>query len=674
MDGVIFKQKRNPDTGRFEWCAENEDTTDFCQDLARAAYADMLHDEERNKLYFQALKNVIQRQKSLKNDPVHVVDIGTGTGLLSMMAAVSGADKITAIEAFEPVAIIARKIIQLNGFADKVNVISRRSTDIYSDEIAERGDIAVAEVFDTELIGENALKTFSDAQKELLKPGAKIIPCKAKFFAQPVSSDHVLNWHVAKSISLPSYNVRLCVPPNLQNCPGLDTVHDIQLSQFRNFRPILEPIEVFQFDFEKAIAFDEHKTFLLNLPGENLTGGGKLDAIFTWWELDMDGTGNLILSTKPDWSDSKNVRWRDHWIQSIYFLPESVDLTPNSNLYLNASHDEYSFWFSASNVEMKKQKQPYKRPLCTCSLHKILTRTNIARFNDSQRYERFCKIAQKIVKDKSCVAFGDCTLLPLLALQMGAKEVYLIEAEDETQKFLKSYADFNSLGTKLHMVHGMAELPETAKFGVVLADPFFASSLLPWHNLHIWRLIDDLKQFGMLTDDCQVIPNKAEICAIPVEFEHLWKIRAPVGKVEGFDLKPFDDVIQAAIKNECDQIELQPLWEYPSTALSESRVLMTFDLNGPSLHQNVHSSTEFAFHRAAKCNGIAMWMNFYFDDQLLETTGPVSSTVTGQNPKWTVTAKQSVHFPKFPLKTASNLKVDCHFDHKDEAFFKFSIF
>ena len=43
---------------------------------------------------------------------VHVLDIGTGTGLLSMMAAVEGVDSITACEEFLPMAACAEKVIQ----------------------------------------------------------------------------------------------------------------------------------------------------------------------------------------------------------------------------------------------------------------------------------------------------------------------------------------------------------------------------------------------------------------------------------------------------------------------------------------------------------------------------------------------------------------------------------
>ncbi len=33
---------------------------------------------------------------------------------------------------------------------------------------------------------------------------------------------------------------------------------------------------------------------------------------------------------------------------------------------------------------------------------------------------------------------------------------------------------------------------------------------------------------------------------MPVEFKDLWKIRAPVGVVEGFDLSFFDDLVQVS--------------------------------------------------------------------------------------------------------------------------------
>ena len=56
--------------------------------------------------------------------------LGTGTGLLSMMAAKLGADSITAIEEFGPIANCAEKIIHENGFSDKIKLVRKRSTDV----------------------------------------------------------------------------------------------------------------------------------------------------------------------------------------------------------------------------------------------------------------------------------------------------------------------------------------------------------------------------------------------------------------------------------------------------------------------------------------------------------------------------------------------------------------
>ena len=57
----------------------------------------MLHDDERNKMYHQAITLAIQsmHERGMK---AKVLDIGTGTGLLAMMAAQAGADVVTAVE------------------------------------------------------------------------------------------------------------------------------------------------------------------------------------------------------------------------------------------------------------------------------------------------------------------------------------------------------------------------------------------------------------------------------------------------------------------------------------------------------------------------------------------------------------------------------------------------
>lgn len=65
---------------------------------------------EQNRLYYEGLKSAIALKRA-QGEKVHVLDIGTGTGLLSMMAAKIGADSITAIEEFRPMANCAEKYL-----------------------------------------------------------------------------------------------------------------------------------------------------------------------------------------------------------------------------------------------------------------------------------------------------------------------------------------------------------------------------------------------------------------------------------------------------------------------------------------------------------------------------------------------------------------------------------
>ncbi len=47
---------------------------------------------------------------------------------------------------------------------------------------------------------------------------------------------------------------------------------------------------------------------------------------------------------------------------------------------------------------------------------------------------------------------------------------------------------------------------------VVVAEPFYSSSLLPWHNLHYWYSLCKLRQ--LMKTDCTIVPGVVELKAI----------------------------------------------------------------------------------------------------------------------------------------------------------------
>lgn len=173
---------------------------DLYQEIARSAFADMLHDHERNEKYCLALKKAIDKMHE-RNLPANVLDIGTGTGLLSMMAVKCGADSVIACEAFRPMADCAEQIMESNGMAGQIQLIKKRSTDIFESDLPQRANILVTEVFDTELIGEGAIETFNHAHLHLLEKDCIVVPDSATIFVQVVESPLAWAWNMPKLIA-----------------------------------------------------------------------------------------------------------------------------------------------------------------------------------------------------------------------------------------------------------------------------------------------------------------------------------------------------------------------------------------------------------------------------------------------------------------------------------------
>ena len=74
------------------------------------------------------------------------------------------------LQVLRPMVHIAREVIAANGYSDVITVVPKRSTDMSEKDMeGERANILVTEVFDTELIGEGALVTYSHALKNLME-------------------------------------------------------------------------------------------------------------------------------------------------------------------------------------------------------------------------------------------------------------------------------------------------------------------------------------------------------------------------------------------------------------------------------------------------------------------------------------------------------------------------
>ncbi|XP_076749942.1 arginine methyltransferase 7 isoform X1 [Xylocopa sonorina] len=652
----IFTQCLNPLTGTITW-EEKDENYDYHQEVARSAFADMLHDHERNQKYYIALKNAIER-KHRNGEEANVLDIGTGTGLLSMMAAKCGADSITACEAFTPMAKCAIKIIEENGLENKIKLIHKRSTKITigkDGDMVKRANILVTEVFDTELIGEGALSTFRHAHKYLLQENSIVVPHSATIWAQVIESSSICAWntvHPIRSKNKHLLNTSHCV----KSCSGAAAVHDIQLTQFpyNAFKPLLSPQPIFRFDLsgKSPLLYDEKRCLHVKP-----IASGIAHAIFMWWDLVMDVDNKILLSCAPVWEhpDTKLLQdkgfslegiadlipWRDHWMQAIYYLPVETPVTVNNEISLIGYHDEYSLWFQLIN-ESIKEIPDCERPICTCNVHVAYCRTRIGQLNDYTRNEKYIRaLEKKVTPDTVCLCLSDGCLLGLTAVKLGAKKMFILETNFLSRKCIEMFVKTNGLSEKVEIVESTDDLPPENAINLIFGEPYFITSIVLWENLYFWYLA------SRYSHKIQRIPIAAVIMGVIVEFKDLHKIRAPLGICEGFDLSSFDKLIQASSDKSDSPIEAQPLWEYPVKALSLPFAIQEFDLTqNVNERGNINSSQTVPILTSGMCNGVALWVDWQLDSEISVSSGPIDEVQPGKRISWDPFTRQGVHLFK----------------------------
>ncbi|KAJ8943825.1 hypothetical protein NQ318_020897 [Aromia moschata] len=667
----VFIQKLNPITGANDWIVQNEDY-DYHQEVARSAFADMLHDTERNQLYEQAIKAAIEKMHAV-GKRANVLDIGTGTGLLSMMAAKHGADSIVACEAFKPMGECALKIIAINGFQDKIKVIPKRSTQLTvgdGGDIKERCNILVTEVFDTELIGEGALSTFNHAHKNLLEKDSIVVPTSATIYAQIVECPLAQNWNKIKDIFNDDGELLIRVPDSINNCLGSAAVHDIQLSQLpqSSFNTIISPLPVLRFDWSGKTPFIFERSTINTIKSE---ADGKAQVVFMWWDLQMDIEGKLILSCAPHWAHpltkkKKNgveIPWRDHWMQAVYYLPQEIIVKKDQEIHLISCHDEYSLWFNLTE-NLKITDVHYLNPVCECGLHVTFSRTRIGQMNDTRQRKKFLSLFDKHVNSNSVIIIlSDGFYFGLTAAKLGAKKIYFTETNHMSRRILHDFINHNNL-ENVEVMSSLNQLKEIdfTEVTMILGEPYFISSILPWDNLLFVYLLKGMRKF--LSNTVQIFPVKAVIKGIAVHFEHLWKIRSPLKTCEGFLMKHFDDLIEDSSNISDDNVEAQPLWEYPGIALTKETEIVSLDLvNVPETALKVNGS--FFLHGNLDCNGIALWVEWHLDGtpKNIISTGPVSAVEVGQKINWDMYTRQGVWL--FPSKAVKNIDYTFKFDFNE---------
>jgi len=137
-------------------------------------HEEMLKDEVRTLSY----KNSIVNNKHLFKDKV-VLDVGCGTGILSMFAAQAGAKMVIGIDCSE-ILTQARQIVKDNGLDHIVTLIKGKVEEVTLP--VDKVDIIISEWMGYFLLYESMLDTVIYARDKWLVPGGLIFPDKATLY------------------------------------------------------------------------------------------------------------------------------------------------------------------------------------------------------------------------------------------------------------------------------------------------------------------------------------------------------------------------------------------------------------------------------------------------------------------------------------------------------------
>lgn len=263
----------------------------------------MLNDFERNDAFAAAIERRVRPGS-------HVLDIGSGTGLLAMMAADAGARRVTTCEANPYLAAIARQIIAEHGKSDIIQVIAKKSSDlVVGRDLAEPADLIISEIIDCGLIGEGLFPTIRHARRALLAEGGDLLPKTSRIYGALLESPVVAGLNQVSTAG--GYDVRLL------NVAATRGHFPVRLSTWPH-RILSGSRQIAAFDLLEDPLTDDRTTLPFGV-----TADGIVHAIVAWFEVELDE--KTTLSNTPD-----NVS--SHWMQALVPLRESVPVAAGSTL------------------------------------------------------------------------------------------------------------------------------------------------------------------------------------------------------------------------------------------------------------------------------------------------------------------------------------------------------
>ena len=263
-------------------------------------HEEMIKDKSRTEAYM----NAITQNSHLFYNKI-VLDVGCGTGILSIFASRAGAKHVYGIEAAD-IAAQASEIIAENSLSEKITILRGKVEEI--ELPVEKVDIIISEWMGYFLLYECMLETIIYARNKWLSPGGLIFPNIARMFVSGIEDADYKERKIEYWDNV--YGTDMGIIKTLVMAdPIIDVVDStaVVTTEYLLFTIDLSTVSLEELDFAGSYKLTAIRTDYLH-------------AIIAYFEVEFSyGNRKIVLSTSP-------ARKATHWKQTVFYFEGAIPM------------------------------------------------------------------------------------------------------------------------------------------------------------------------------------------------------------------------------------------------------------------------------------------------------------------------------------------------------------